>query len=71
MADSIHGANQNMAWYRDNNHPFIASQIAEYGISYCQYSYSLPRVITELYHFFMMVNYPEYFIALGYPERLL
>ena len=66
IADSIHGANTNMAWYRDNNYPFFATQISEYGFSYCQYSYSLPRVITELFHLFMMVNYPDYFAALGY-----
>ena len=66
IADSIHGANANMGWYRDNNYPFIATQISEYGFSYCQYSYSLPRVITELYHIYMMVNYPDYFAALGY-----
>ncbi len=66
ISDSIHGANDNLAWYRDNNYPNIACQIAEYGIAYCQYSYSLPRPITELYHLFMMVNYPEYFAALGY-----
>jgi hypothetical protein len=66
IADSIHGANANMNWYRDNNYPFIATQISEYGFSYCQYSYSLPKVITELFHLFMMVNYSEYFVALGY-----
>jgi hypothetical protein len=66
IADSIHGANANLAWYRDNNHPQIASNIAEYGIAYCQYSYSLPRPITELYHLFMMVHYPDFFAALGY-----
>lgn len=66
IADSIHGASQNLVWYRDNGHPDIACQIAEYGISYCQYSYSLPRVITEFYHLFMMVNYADYFAALGY-----
>jgi hypothetical protein len=66
IADSFHGANANMTWYRDNNYPFIAAQICEYGFSYCQYSYSLPRVITELFHLFMMVNHPEYFVALGY-----
>lgn len=66
IAESIHGANANMIWYRDNNYPFIAAQISEYGFSYCQYSYSLPRVITELFHLFMMVNYSEYFVALGY-----
>jgi len=66
IADSIHGANQNLVWYRDNNHPFIATQIAEYGISYCQYSYSLPKAISELVHLYMMVNYADYFTALGY-----
>ncbi len=66
IADSIHGANQNMVWYKDNNHPFFARNISEYGISYCQYSYSLPRVITELFHLYMMVNYADYFEALGY-----
>jgi hypothetical protein len=66
IADSIHGANQNLVWYRDNNYPFIATQIAEYGISYCQYSYSLPKAITELVHLYMTVNYSDYFAALGF-----
>ena len=70
IAESIHNANQNMVWYRDNNHPFIATQISEYGISYSQYSYSLPRAITELFHLYMRVNYSEYFSALGYKNSL-
>jgi hypothetical protein len=69
IAESIHGANQNMVWYRDNNHPFIAAQISEYGISYCQYSYSLPKAITELFHLYMMANYSDYFAALGYTTQ--
>ena len=68
IADSIHGANQNMVWYRDNNYPFLALQIIEYGISFCQYSYSLPKVITEFYHLLIMVNYSDYFGALGFNE---
>ena len=68
IADSINASNQNTTWYRDNNYPFIATQISEYGIAYCQYSYSLPRVITELFHLYMMINYPDYFVALGYKE---
>jgi hypothetical protein len=66
IADSIHGANQNMIWYRDNNYPNIANQITEYGIGFCQYSYSLPRIITELYLLYMMINYSAFFKALGY-----
>lgn len=66
IADSVHGANQNMLWYKDNNYPLFAAQISEYGISYCQYSYSMPRVMTEFFHLFMMVNYSDYFSLLGF-----
>lgn len=68
ISDSIQNTNQNLAWYRDNNYPFIATQITEYGIAYCQYSYSLPRVITELFHLYMMINYHDFFLALGFKE---
>jgi hypothetical protein len=70
IADVIYNANQNIAWYRDNNHPFIAEKIAEYGISYCQFSYSLPRPVSELYGILMRVNYSDYYAALGFHERL-
>ncbi len=70
IAESIHNANQNMVWYRDNNHPFIATQISEYGITFCQYSYSLPKAITQLIHLYMRVNYADYFSALGYKNLL-
>jgi len=68
IADAIRAANDNGSWYRDNNYHFIGTQIAEYGIAYCQYSYSLPRVVTELFHLLMTINYVEYFLALGYTE---
>lgn len=66
IADAIYNANQNIAWYKENRHPEMAAQISEYGIAYCQYSYSLPRPVTELFQLFMMVNYPDYFEDLGY-----
>ncbi len=66
IADAIYNANQNLAWYRENKHPEIAAQISEYGIAYCQYSYSLPRPVTELFQLFMMVNYPDFFGELGF-----
>jgi hypothetical protein len=69
VSDSIHGANGSMVWYRDNSHPFIATQVMEYGLSYCQYSYSLPRVITELFNLYNHINYSDYFAALGYTEH--
>lgn len=70
LADSILASDQNMVWYRDNNYLYIANQVIEYGIAYCQYSYSLPRVITELFQLFMQINYGDYFLALGYTDSL-
>jgi hypothetical protein len=66
IADAIYNANQNIAWYKENKLLEIAARISEYGISYCQYSYSLPRPITEYFHLFMMVNYGQYFRDLGF-----
>ncbi|MDB5197137.1 MAG: hypothetical protein JWP88_1508 [Flaviaesturariibacter sp.] len=66
ISDAIYNANQNIAWYKENKHFEIAALISEYGIAYCQYSYSLPRPITELFQLFMMINYPDYFRELGF-----
>jgi len=69
IADAIYNANQNISWYKENKQFKVAAQIGEYGISYCQYSYSLPRPLTELYLLFMMVNYSEFFADLGYSTK--
>jgi hypothetical protein len=66
ISDSIFYDNQNIAWYRENKLTDIASKISEYGFSYCQYSYSLPRPVSELFQLFMMVNYAAYFRDLGF-----
>ena len=66
IADAIYNANQNITWYKENKHPEIGAKISEYGIAYCQYSYSLPRPLTDLFQLFMMINYPDYFEALGF-----
>ncbi|RYY83421.1 MAG: hypothetical protein EOO15_21450 [Chitinophagaceae bacterium] len=66
ISDAIYNANQNIGWYRDNKHAAIAAKISEYGFAYCQYSYSLPRPLTEYFQLFMMVNYPNYFRELGF-----
>ncbi len=66
IKDIIDTALQNMTWFRDNGYPEIANKVMEYGLAYCQYSFSLPRPLTELFKLFMQINYPEYFTALGY-----
>lgn len=70
IADTIYGANQNMIWFRENKYPQVAQQVSEYGLSYCQYNFSLPKPITELYHIFMMVNYSSFFKELGFTDEL-
>ena len=70
VIDAINAANNNVAWYRDNNYPLIGNQICEYGISYCQYSYSLPSPLSSLFRLFMQVNYSDYFMALGFETGL-
>jgi hypothetical protein len=70
VADAIQTAMQNMQWYKDNKYPEIARQIMEYGISYCQYSYSLPQPLSQLFMIFMEVNYPGYFLDIGFKGQL-
>jgi hypothetical protein len=70
ISEAITNAEQNMLWYRDNNHVELANKVLEYGLSFCQYSYSLPRPMTELYHLFMVINYIDYFRALGFSYDL-
>jgi len=70
VSDAISTAIQNMIWYRENKYPEIARQILEYGFSYCQYSFSLPKPLSMLFRLFMEVNYPGYFHALGFHGQL-
>lgn len=66
IVEAIKAAQQNYSWYKENNYPFIAMKICEYGISYSQYSYSLPKPLSDLFRLFMNVNYNDYFKALGF-----
>lgn len=70
VTDAINNAVLNMVWYRDNNHVFIANKVLEYGFSFCQYSYSLPKPLSDLFRLLMQINYSEYFAALGFSETL-
>ena len=66
VSEAIQTALQNMVWYRDNNYPDIANKVMEYGFAFSQYSYSLPRPLSDLFRLFMQINYSEYFNALGF-----
>lgn len=66
IIDAINAAATNMMWYRENQYPLVANAILEYGFSFCQYSYSLSRPLSELYKLFMQVNHADYFRELGF-----
>ena len=66
VSEAIQTALQNMVWYRDNNYPDIANKVMEYGFAFSQYSYSLPKPLSDLFKLFMQINYGEYFKALGF-----
>jgi hypothetical protein len=70
VSDAVSNAALNMTWYRDNNHPVIANKVLEYGFAFCQYSYSLPKPLSDLFRLFMQVNYSDYFSALGFSQTL-
>ncbi|GAB3007917.1 hypothetical protein GCM10027051_05110 [Niabella terrae] len=70
IADLIKEAGENMLWYRDNQHEDFALKIIEYGLTHCQYTYSLPRAISQLVELFMEINYPDFFRDLGYEKSL-
>jgi hypothetical protein len=65
IADAIYNANQNITWYRENKLNEVAAQISEYGLSYCQYSYSLPKPLSQFFHIIMQANYTDFFNDLG------
>lgn len=69
IADAIYNANQNTGWYKEHKMPRVAAKISEYGFSYCQYTYSLPRPVSELFHLFMLINYPDFFSAMGVQDE--
>lgn len=70
VSETINNALQNMYWYRDNNYPVVANEVMEYALSYCQFSYSLPKPMTEFFQLYMEINHAQYFEDLGFGWKL-
>jgi hypothetical protein len=71
VGDAIYNANQNINWCKENRQQRIAALISEYGFAYCQYSYSLPKPITEFFLLFMMINYSGFFKDLHFSKTFI
>lgn len=66
LVDAINAAAQNVVWYRDNSYPTVANSVMEYALSFSQYSYSLPKPMSDLILLFFQINYREYFESLNF-----
>jgi hypothetical protein len=65
VVEHIQFALDNVKDYTEEKYNEMVQQMLEFGISFCQYSFSLPKPLTNFYQLFMEVNYPDYFMALG------
>lgn len=70
FGDMLKDSLTNSKWYMDNNHIQMAQQVLEYGLTYCQFTYSLPKILTELIEVSLMVQYAQYFKDLGITNLL-
>ncbi len=68
--ETIETSNRDSYWYIENKYPAIALILNEYGLSYNQYSFSMPHVVTDFFHLYMMVLHADYFAALGWTKKL-
>lgn len=66
VALSLRTARENMTWFRENKYETIALRLLEYGLTFPQYSFSLPKPLTELILLYMQIQWPEFFRELGF-----
>ena len=65
MRENVINSNKDAQWYVDNKHPEIALVLNEYGPMYNHWSFSMPRILTDLTSIYMAVMHAAYFRALG------
>jgi hypothetical protein len=70
VVEHIQFALENVKSYTDEKYNDIVQRILEFGLSFCQYSFSLPKPLTNFFQLYMEVNYPDYFMALGIRKPL-
>ena len=65
IRENVLGALRDAEWYVENKYPDLVLVIYEYGMVYNQFSYSMPRVITELATIYLAVLHADFFKDLG------
>jgi len=70
VKEVVENSNRDAYLYIENKHPGLALTLNEYGMSYNQYTFSMPQVVTDCYHLYMMVRHAGYFAELGWTKPL-
>jgi hypothetical protein len=70
LKETIENSNRDSYWYIENKHPDLALVLNEYGLSYNQYTFSMPSAVTEFYHLYMMIVHADFFSELGWTKKL-
>lgn len=70
VKETIENSNRDSYWYIENKYPAIALILNEYGLSYNQYTYSMPHVVTAFFHLYMMIVHADFFAELGWTKKL-
>lgn len=65
IKSNYQNANKDSDWYIRNKYDQLAQTINEYGVSYNQFAYSMPQLLTRLATIYYAAHQPEYFKALG------
>lgn len=68
VRENVLGANKDAHWYVENKYPELALSINEYGMVYNQFSFSMPRVMTQLLELYMSVLHADFVRELGLKE---
>jgi hypothetical protein len=70
IREYISNANRDSHWYIENKYPDLAMLINEYGILYEEFTYSMPKPITDLITIYMSIVHADFFKELGMTEWL-
>lgn len=58
-----------MDWYLDNGYEAIALAFPNYIVSYCMFSYAVPKPDRDLFHLYFRIIQNDFFSALGYTNH--
>lgn len=58
-----------MDWYLDNGYEAVALAFPSYIVSYCMFSYAVPKPDRDLFHLYFRIIQNDFFNALGYANN--